>query len=264
MNIQLLGCIEVRTPSGSRVSMSNGVGLLLAATAWTPNVFVADDEVIERLWETRLPEHPRNALHTLATRVRKALRCVTDDGGPGFDLIRRYGGYILAVDEEVVDASRFRRLVRQAKDAERRGEAERALGLYEEALALWRGEPLSNMRTAWADAARLTLRHEHRNAVIGGAELSLRLGRYDECVAPLHELAARQPLDEWVVGLLMLALYRSGRQEEALRCFQVTRTHMVELLGDEPGPELRSVHERILCRSESLRPYRGVLDLIRS
>ncbi|MEV4228953.1 AfsR/SARP family transcriptional regulator [Streptomyces bobili] len=244
--------------------MSNGVGLLLAATAWTPNVLVADDEVIERLWETRLPEHPRNALYTLATRLRKALQCVTDDGGPGFDLIRRYGGYTLAVDEEVVDTSRFRRLVRHAKDAERHGQTESALALYEEALALWRGEPLSNMKTTWADAARLTLRHEHRNAVIGGAELSLRLGRCDECVAPLHELATRHPLDERVVGLLMLALNRSGRQEEALRCFQATRALMVDLLGDEPGAELRSVHERILCRNKGLRPDRGVLDLMHS
>ncbi|GAA3856116.1 hypothetical protein GCM10023084_07520 [Streptomyces lacrimifluminis] len=264
MNIQLLGYVEVRTPSGSRVPMSNGVGLLLAATAWTPNAFVADEEVIERLWETQLPEHPRNALYTLATRLRKALRCVTDGGGPRFELIRRYGGYVLAFDEEVVDTSRFRRLVAQAKDARRRGEAERALALYGEALALWRGEPLSNMRTAWADAARLTLHHEHRNAVIGGAELSLRLGRSDECVAPLHELAARHPLDEHVAGLLMLALHRGGRQEEALRCYQATRALMIDLLGDEPGPELRSVHERILCRSESLRPDRGVLDLMTS
>ena len=255
MNIQLLGYVEVRTPSGSRVSMSNGVGRLLAATAWTPNALVADEEVIERLWETQLPEHPRNALYTLATRLRKAL---------GLELIRRYGGYALAVDEEVVDTSRFRRLVTQAKDTQRRGEAERALALYGEALTLWRGEPLSNMKTAWADAARLTLRHEHRNAVIGAAELSLRLGRCDECVAPLHELATRHPLDEHVVGLLMLALHRSGRQEEALSCYRATRALMIDLLGDEPGPELRSVHERILCRSESLRPDRGVLDLMRS
>ncbi|MFJ6724902.1 BTAD domain-containing putative transcriptional regulator [Streptomyces sp. NPDC091281] len=264
MNIQLLGYIEVHTASGSRVSMSNGVGLLLAATAWTPSAFTADAEVIERLWETQLPEHPRNALYTLATRLRKALRCVTDSGGPGGELIRRHGGYVLAVDEDVVDTSRFRHLVTQAKVARRRNEAERALALYGEALALWRGEPLSNMTTAWAAAARLTLHHEHRDAVVGRAELILQLGRSDECVAPLHALAAHHPLDEHVVGLLMLALHRSGRQEEALRCYQATRALMIDLLGDEPGPQLRSLHERILCRSESLRPDRGVLDLMSS
>ncbi|MFJ7044745.1 BTAD domain-containing putative transcriptional regulator [Streptomyces sp. NPDC101112] len=258
MNIQLLGCIEVRTTSDRKIAMSHGARLLLAALAWSPNDFVTDEVMIERVWHERAPQYPRGALYTLATRLRKAC-AVAGHEGTGFLLERRRGGYVLVLDEARVDASRFRLLARAAKRAAHQAEDDRALRLYEEALSLWKGEPLSDVRTAWADAARVTLRQEHREVLVGSIELSLRLGLHEEHVTTLYALAAELPYDEKVVGLLMLALYRSGRQHEALDCFRLFRMRMIEQLGDGPGRELCSLQERILRRDPDLRLPRALL-----
>lgn len=263
MNVQLLGCIELRTDRGDRVSASPAVGALLAALAWPPNTFVADEDVIDRVWEEMPPTHPRNALYTLATRLRKALQGL-GTGEVAGDVVRRRGGYVLVIDEGAVDTCRFRALVRQARGAVCRSEDEQALSLYEEALSLWHGDPLSGIRTGWADGVRVTLRHEWRTALLNGAEVGLRLDRHDEYVPQLHQLAALHPLDERVAGLLMLALYRSGRQDEALRSFHRIRTGLVDGLGDEPGHELRALHERILRRDDRIRTGRPVLDALAS
>ncbi|MFI5794860.1 BTAD domain-containing putative transcriptional regulator [Streptomyces sp. NPDC051677] len=252
MEIQLLGCVEARAWSGDKMPLPHGTKLLLAALAWTPGAFVADETLIERVWQERRPQHPRDALYIQATGLRKALRA---DGqrDEGFELARKRGGYVLAIDEERVDTARFRGLVRQAQQTARTGDADAALGLYARALELWRGEPLSDVRTAWAESARVALRREHREALVGSTELSLRAGRHDECLPQLQWLAEMHPFDEKVAGLLMLALHRGGRQADALDCFQVLRLRMVDLLGCEPGPDLRSLQERILARDPRLR-----------
>jgi DNA-binding SARP family transcriptional activator len=252
MEIQLLGCVEARAWSGDKMPLPHGTKLLLAALAWTPGAFVADETLIERVWQERRPQHPRDALYIQATRLRKALRA---DGqqDEGFELARKRGGYVLAIDEERVDTARFRGLVRQAQQTARTGDTDTALGLYARALDLWRGEPLSDVRTAWAESARVALRREHREALVGSTELSLRAGRHDECLPQLQWLAEMHPFDEKVAGLLMLALHRGGRQADALDCFQLLRLRMVDLLGCEPGPDLRSLQERILARDPRLR-----------
>ncbi|MFI6035525.1 BTAD domain-containing putative transcriptional regulator [Streptomyces sp. NPDC051315] len=251
MDIQLLGCVEARAHTGGRLPLPHGTRLLLAALAWTPNAFVADEVLIERVWPERRPQRPLDALYIQATRLRKALRA-DGLGDDGFKLSRRRGGYVLAIDEQSVDTARFRALVRQAQHAVRAGDADTALALYGRALELWRGEPLSDVRTAWAESARVTLRREHREALVGSTELYLRAGRHEECLPQLHWLADMHPFDEKVTGLLMLALYRGGRQADALDCFQLLRLRMVDLLGCEPGPDLRALHERILTGDASL------------
>ncbi|MGW0410553.1 AfsR/SARP family transcriptional regulator [Streptomyces collinus] len=261
VNVQLLGCIELRTAGGDRIPASPAVGLLLAALAWSPNAFVADDELVDRLWEDGSPAHPRNALYTLATRLRKALD-PAGTGGAACAVVRRRGGYLLSIDEEAIDVRRFRTRVRRARDAACRGTDEEALRLYEGALAQWRGDPLSGLRTAWADAVRVALGHEWRSALLNGVEVALRLNRHDDYLPQLQRLAALHPLDERVSGLLMLALHRSGRQNEALQCFHRLRFELVRGLGDEPGPELRALHERILRRDERLVTGRPLLDAL--
>ncbi|MEU6087863.1 BTAD domain-containing putative transcriptional regulator [Streptomyces sp. NPDC047085] len=253
MDIQLLGCVEARARSGDRVPLPHGTKLLLAALAWTPGTFVSDEVLSERVWPERRPQHPRDALYIQATRLRKALGGAGREG-KSFELSRRRGGYVLAVDEQSVDSTRFRALVRQAQRVGRDGRTELALDLYQQALELWRGEPLSDVRTAWAESARVTLRREHREALVGSTELLLRSGRHDECLPQLNWLSQMHPFDEKVAGLLMLTLYRVGRQADALDCFQLLRLRMTEQLGCEPGAELRALHERILAGDPGLMP----------
>ncbi|SNX63822.1 DNA-binding SARP family transcriptional activator [Streptomyces sp. TLI_55] len=253
MDIQLLGCVEARVRTGERVPLAHGTKLLLAALAWSPGTFVADEVLAERVWPERLPQHPREALYIQATRLRKALGGV-GQGDEAFELSRRRGGYVLVIDEQSVDTMRFRNLVREARLSARDGGIERALDLFTQALELWRGEPLSDVRTPWAETARVALRREHREALVGSAELGLRSGRVEECLRRLSRLADMHPFDEKVTGLLMLALHQVGRQADALDCFDLLRLRMVDLLGCEPGPELRALRERILARDPELVP----------
>lgn len=253
MDIQLLGCVEAHVRTGERVPLAHGTKLLLAALAWTPGAFVADEVLAERVWPERLPQHPREALYIQATRLRKALGGV-GQGDEAFELSRRRGGYVLVIDERSVDTVRFRTLVREARLSARDGGTERALDLFTRALELWRGEPLSDVRTPWAETARVALRREHREALVGSAELGLRAGRVEECLRRLSRLADMHPFDEKVTGLLMLALHQVGRQADALDCFDLLRLRMTDLLACEPGPELRALRERILARDPDLVP----------
>ncbi|WP_282701827.1 AfsR/SARP family transcriptional regulator [Streptomyces sp. CC219B] len=245
MRVQLLGCVEAHTPTLGTIRISGGAGRLLAVLSWTPGSFVPDELAIERVWEERrAPRNPRDALYILATRLRKAL------GENAECVIRRNGGYLLAVGEGCVDVSRFRSLVRSAAEDSRVGMDHQALRRYADALTLWRGEPLSDVRTPWADAVRVTLHHEYRDVLAGCAELALRTGRHEEYVSLLHTFTAASPFDERLTGLLMLALDRSGRRTEALELFRRTRARMIESLGCEPGPELQDVHELLLSWDE--------------
>jgi DNA-binding SARP family transcriptional activator len=263
VNVQILGCIELRAADGTNISVSPTVRRLLATLAWSANSFITDEDAIGRVWESRTPAHPRGALYTLATRLRKGLQTV-GASGTTCDVVRRPGGYTLVAAEEAIDVLRFRALVRQARDAQCRGEDDVALKLYEKALALCHGQPLSDVRTAWAEAARVTLGQELRTARINSAELALGLGRCDDYVPFLHELVSTHPLDERITSLLMLALYRSGRQDEALHCFRSARSRLVAELGVEPGSKLRRLHERILRRDEVIHRGRPVWTAIAS
>ncbi|MFF7449640.1 MULTISPECIES: BTAD domain-containing putative transcriptional regulator [unclassified Streptomyces] len=248
MNVQLLGCVETHTPDRRAIRVPGGAGLLLAVLAWTPGRFVPDEVAIDRVWQERAePKNPRDSLYIVATRLRKAL------GSWGEHVIRRGGGYFLEVGEERVDVARFRALVRRAEESARLGSDERATFLYDEALALWRGEPLSDVRTGWADTVRVALRHEYREALAGALQVALRSGRAADHVPALYRCVAEDPFDERLTGLLMLALAHGGCQSEALGLYRQLRDRIVNALGCEPGAELRRLHERLLCGEEAAR-----------
>ncbi|MFZ4246349.1 AfsR/SARP family transcriptional regulator [Streptomyces griseoincarnatus] len=252
MNVQLLGCIETEIPGHGPVRVPGGANVLLAVLAWTPGSLVPDELAIDRVWQDRpAPRNPRDALYVVATRLRKAL------GSRGEHVIRRNGGYLLTLGEECIDVVRFRGLVQRASQAARGGVDETATRLYAEALALWHGEPLCDVRTGWADTVRVALRHEYREALAGAVRLALRSGRPEEYVPALHWFMAEDPFDEQLTGLLMLALARSGRRTEALGLYRLTRSRMVDVLGCEPGPDLRGLHEHLLSGEGTARtlPY---------
>ena len=250
MEFRVLGPLEV--VDGSRLLDVSGARerALLAVLLVHAGEVVAADRLIEELWSSDIPANPANALQVVVSRVRKALEVTA---GPG-RLVTRKPGYLLDVRPDEVDAVRFGRLVAEARRA---GPAEqaRAASLLEEALGLWRGPALAEFAAeGFARDEIARLEEERFRAVEMKAEAQLALGRQAELVGELTALVAAHPLRERLRGQLMLALYRSGRQGDALRVFADGRGVLADELGVDPGPELRELHQRILVQAASLMP----------
>ncbi|WP_176993927.1 AfsR/SARP family transcriptional regulator [Nonomuraea jiangxiensis] len=205
---------------------------------------VSTDRLIDRVWGPRAPRQARGTLYGYLSRLRQALAPAED-----VQLERLPDGYVLTVEDQSVDVHRFRRLAGQAAAA---SDDEQALASIEDALALWRGEALAGLDTPWTNAVRETLEKERLAAELLQADIALRLGRHDDLIPLLTTRAAARPLDERLIGQLMLALYRSGNQVEALRHYERTRLRLAQEYGMDPGPDLQRLHHRILNTDASL------------
>ncbi|NKE62110.1 AfsR/SARP family transcriptional regulator, partial [Lentzea sp. PSKA42] len=210
---------------------------VLAALLVDANRPVSTGRLLDRVWGEDPPSRGRETLYNYLSRLRAALPA-TDE----VRLTRRSGGYLLTLDEQTVDLHRFHRLLVQARATGGR----RALELFDQALGLWRGEPLSDLDTPWAIELRATWERERLAAELDHTDIALRCGRHAELLPGLAARAARHPLDERVAAHLMLALYRSGRQAEALELFHRVRTRLVDGLGTDPGEQLQRLHRQIL------------------
>jgi DNA-binding SARP family transcriptional activator len=207
---------------------------------------VSADRLIDGLWGGTPPANPANALQVVVSRVRRAL---ADE-----HLVTRRPGYLLAVDpdEDELDTRTFGRLVQEAQQTAPE-HASRRSTLLAQALGLWCGPALADF--AFEDFARpevARLEEARMRAVEMRTDAQLALGRHAELVQELAALVAGHGLRERLRCQLMLALYRSGRQGEALRVFQQGRRLLAEELGVDPGPELRDLHQRILLQAPDL------------
>lgn len=199
------------------------------------NRLVSTDLLRDRLWGERPPPTATTSLHNALSHLRKAL-------GDGV-IETRPPGYVLHVDPESFDLTRFEARVKEARAAE--GERRRAL--LEAALAEWRGAPLLEASyDAWAGPEIRRLAELRLEVVEERIDADLALGRHAEVVAELEALVAEHPFRERLRGQLMLALYRSGRQADASFAYQQARRTLVDELGVEPGPELRRLHGAIV------------------
>ena len=245
LEIRLLGPFEVL--AGGRPANVSGSkrDALLALLALRRGHVVAVDTLIDALWEDNLPASPRNAVQHHVARLRAALGREAIAASPE--------GY--AVNDAAVDALEFETLVAEARIALREGDARRAVGDVERALALWRGAALQGLtETAWfaAEARRLeTLRVDALEERFDG---ELARGEHRELVPELRATLAEYPFRERLWAQLMLALYRSGRQADALETFQEARRVLSEELALEPGPELRRLQEAILAHDPAIAP----------
>lgn len=211
---------------------------------------VSSDALIDAIWEPSR-SGADNRLQMAITRLRKALQSPHDGAEAILQTVG--GGYRLAVAPGELDAQVFEARIQEARAALDAGEYERAAGLAQEALSLWRGQPLAEV--AFEDFAQPEIRRLEELRLVAaetrlGAEL--QLGRHAEVVGELERLLTEQPARESVASQLMLALYRCGRQGDALDVYQRTRARLVEELGLEPGPELRRMQARILGQEPSL------------
>lgn len=244
MEFSVLGPVEVRV-GGHRVDIGHArQQCVLVVLLIELNQVVPVATLIDRVWGENTPRRARDTLYSYVYRLRQALSEVDD-----LDLQRRPGGYVITADPAVVDLHRFRGLVAQARGTE---DDERAAALFTQALRLWRGEPFAALDTPWLNWMRTTIDAEQRAAELDHTDVELRRGRHADLLARLAARAAEHPLEERLAGQLMLALYRDGRQADAQRVYQRTRTALVEELGVEPGAELLDIHQRILNTDPAL------------
>lgn len=251
--MRVLGPLEVAGPHGP-IDIRLGLPrALLSVLVVRLGEAVPADVLVDQLWFDRTPSNPANALQVQVSYVRRQLR-------PAGDTVRvdRHGaGYRLTAPADAVDANRFERVVQEVSSALAgpltTGGATAALSTLDRALASWRG-------SAYTDAPHQSLVEPERHRLDLLRHVALerrgvlldRLGRHGEAAAALESLAAADPLREGVWVALIGALYRDGRQADALRTFAVARAHLVEELGVEPGPELRAVERAVLDHDPAL------------
>ncbi|MFL6121649.1 BTAD domain-containing putative transcriptional regulator [Actinophytocola sp.] len=217
---------------------------VLAVLAVEPNQLVPLTQLAGRVWGEDAPHRPTETLRSYLSRLRTVLSAL--DVG----VHRRPGGYVLVVDEDVVDLHRFRGLVARA----RRADDVHAVTLYDKALALWRGEPFAGLESPWLAGVRDALTGEYLAARLDHHDVRLRRGQHAELTPDLLALAAEYPWDERLAAQVMLALYGGGRQAGALSFYDDLRVRLGEELGVDPGAELRDLHQRILRADPVLRP----------
>jgi predicted ATPase/DNA-binding SARP family transcriptional activator len=248
MEFRILGPLEVGDAAAPVVIPGAKERALLADLLVADGRVVSADRLIEDLWDDRPPANPLNTLQGRVSALRRAL-------GPAAALLAtRPPGYALEVDPERVDAARFQRLVTEARQATAADPAG-AARLLAAALALWRGPALAEFADQpWAQAEAARLEELRLTALEARAELILQAGGHAGLVGELEGLVAAHPHRERLAELLMLALYRAGRQADALGRYQQTRAVLAEELGIDPSPQLQRLHQAILTQDPSLDP----------
>jgi DNA-binding SARP family transcriptional activator len=245
VGVWLLGSVEVGRATERSSVPGAKLQALVAVLALSAPHPVASDRLIDEIWVEQHPANPANALQAQISQLRRVL---------GTEMVaRRAPGYVLVVEPDDVDAFRMERLVRDGREAASRGDQHGAAERYRAALSLVRGHPLAGLMDhpfAREAAARLTelvlAAHE------GLADAQLNTGRHAEVVASLVDLVGAHPLRERFRAQLILALYRCGRQAEALREYQDARAVLVEELGVDPGPELQALERAVLAHDPAL------------
>ncbi|WP_370942251.1 BTAD domain-containing putative transcriptional regulator [Amycolatopsis sp. cg5] len=239
--VQLLG--PVRAWSGETEvllgpSRQRAVFAVLAASAGR---MVSRSELVDALWGDSPPAQAANSLYTYVSRLRRLLRA--SDGA----VIESAGsGYRLAIDPDSVDLGAFSRLRRAIDEARRNHGLSRACELIDEALALWQGRAFGDVDGPFADTQRIHFEELRLELVERQAGFKLECGRPAEVVTDLSGVVQRYSSRESLHCLMMVALYRAGRQADALALYQETRRHLVDELGLEPGAALRRAHEEVL------------------
>jgi DNA-binding SARP family transcriptional activator len=244
----LLGPVQARV-AGRPVDLGGPrQRALLALLLLHLNEPLSVDSIVDALWGETMPTSATKMVHLYISRLRKAL----EREGVANVILTRPGGYVLELEPRALDLKRFEQLVQEA----RRGlpaQPERAAAGLREALSLWRGPALADLsREEFAAIESARLEEERLAATEDFVDAELALGRHAELASRLEALVATHPTRERLRGQLILALYRSGRQAEALATYRATRATLVEELGIEPSKTLQELHEAILRQDAAL------------
>lgn len=247
---RVLGPVELQTETG-HVVLTGKQGALLTILLLNANHVVSVQRLAELLWGEPSPSSPASRVRMLVSDLRRT--CLTAGG----DLIRtQRPGYVVRLEPDQLDLTRFLDCVAQAREASAEGDPTSAVARYDEALSLWHGVPLDGINGAFVQAEAVRLEELRLQARVERASTLLAMGRYAEATAELNAVIADHPLHEPAHGQLMMALHRSGRRVDALAVYRSLRDRVIAELGLEPEPELQRLHQRILTSDTALEASR--------
>src|SRR5215208_725882 len=237
MDVRVLGPVEAAVDDQPVVIGAGKPRALLAMLALSEGAPVSSEALIDGLWGESPPATAPKMVQVYVSQLRKVL----GGSGNGAEIVTRGRGYELRLGEGELDVRRFERLLAQ--------------GSPREALALWRGPPLDDVASEPFAPLEIRRLEELRLAAVEMAiDQDLAAGRHAEVFGELEALVVQEPLRERLHAQRMLALYRSGRQADALEAYRRARAALVEQVGVEPGPELRHLQEAILRQDPALDP----------
>jgi DNA-binding SARP family transcriptional activator/pimeloyl-ACP methyl ester carboxylesterase len=249
VQFHVLGPLEATYRGQSLVVGGARSRAVLALLLVNANRVVSADRLADELWPKLAPDRAAANLQVRLSELRKALRSI----GESDRLQTRSPGYVLRIGSDELDVLRFERLAANGRDALAGGDAHTAVRLFDEGLALWRGPALADLDDLqFAAAEQARLEEERLGILESRVEAQLACGHHREMTAELETLTTNHPLRERFWYQRLLALYRSGRQADALRAYRELRATLVEQLGIEPGPELRELEVQILRQESTL------------
>jgi DNA-binding SARP family transcriptional activator/ABC-type branched-subunit amino acid transport system substrate-binding protein len=251
LDFLILGPLEVREGARRIVLGGSRQRSVLALLLLSRGEVLSIDRLIDQLWGEAPPRTAATAVHGYVSQLRKAL---TNGSPRGRSVIvTREPGYVLAIEPEQLDLARFEGLRASAREASARGEPAVALAELERALGLWRGSTLEDLADeSFALEAARRIEELRMGAVEERFDAALALGKGRELVPEIESAIGREPLREHLREQLMLALYRAGRQADALRAYDDARHTLVAELGIEPGSSLRRLHQQMLEQAPEL------------
>ena len=253
--VRLLGSVEALVDGHSLALGGSKQRSVVALLALNANTTLSADELIDALWGDDPPASAAKNIQQYVSRLRKAF----GEGRAEAEILTRGRGYELRLAGDAVDALRFEQLV---EEAAREPAGAGANGLAAAALELWRGAPLADVASEpFAGPEIGRLEELHLRAVELAIDADLAAGRHAEAIARLEALIAEEPLRERLHAQRMLALYRDGRQSEALDAYREARETLIEQIGVEPGPELKRLQEQILAQDPSLDAPPPIVEL---
>jgi DNA-binding SARP family transcriptional activator/class 3 adenylate cyclase len=254
VQFRILGPLEVLDDHGRPLALGGAKQrALLAVLLLHAGQAVSADRLIDELWGEDPPETARSVLQVYVANLRKVLEPARPKRAAGGVLRTQAPGYLLDLGLEELDLARFERLAAEGRAALAAGDPAKAARLLAEAVGLWRGQTLTDVTLAASGQGAIARLEERRlTALEDRIEAELALGRHAELVGELQALVAAHPLRERLHGQLMLALYRTGRQAEALEAYRRTRETLAEELGIDPSPALQELERAILAQDPTL------------
>lgn len=247
-DFRIMGSLEVRRAGAAVPLPAAKHRIILASLLLRPNRVVSTDDLYVRLWGAEPPPGAKKTLHGYVARLRRTLDSTLVE--------TRSHGYLISIEPEMLDIVRFEALLEEAERAH--SQPERVAVLLRQALEMWRGEPLADVPSELLQRTDATALAERRLHVLEWCiGIDIALGRHAARIPELHEMVSLHPHREQLWSHLMLALYRSGRQADALDAYRRARALFVDELGIEPGPELQQLQQRILSGDSCLPSQPG-------